>query len=63
MRVCLAASHPDGTEVTAELDDDQPGYPGPDVLDDMVARARDLFRLTLADQAHTDAEHDRPAES
>jgi hypothetical protein len=32
----------------------------PDVLDDMVSRARDLFRLALVDQAHAEAEHDRP---
>jgi hypothetical protein len=62
MRVCLATSNPDGTEVTAELDDDQPGYPGPDVLDDMCSRARDLFRNTLADQAHSQTDHEKPVE-
>lgn len=51
-----------GDDLSVTLDTDEPGYSGPDPLEDMCARARDLFRLALADFTHRSAEHDRPAE-
>jgi hypothetical protein len=43
VRVILTAGH----DLEVQVDDDVPGYPGGDVLDDLCARALNLFRLAL----------------
>jgi hypothetical protein len=43
MRVLISAGH----DLEIQVDDDVPGYPGGDVLDDLCARALNLFRLAL----------------
>ena len=35
--------------LSVTLDTDQPGYPGPDVCDDLAARARRLFADAMTD--------------
>lgn len=42
-----------GPSVMVEVEDSY----GPDILDDVCKRARDTFRLALADLQHAEAEH------
>lgn len=44
----------DSLEVTVQDD----GAYSPDVMDDLCSRARDAFRLALADLRHDQAEHE-----
>lgn len=44
-----------GESISVQLEDE--GSYSPDVMDDLCTRARDLFRLALADVQHAETEH------
>lgn len=44
-----------GDSISVQVEDE--GAYSPDVMDDLCSRARDLFRLALADVQHAEREH------